>query len=322
MKEQKYYIGIDLGGTLIKGGVVDHNANIILTKTIETQSNEGNEQVLKNILKLINCLIEESINFNINTFAGIGVGVPGVIDTERGLCLCSHNLHFNKYEIAKKIQAATNLEVKIINDANASTLAEYYFGAGKGCKNFAMLTLGTGIGGGAVIDGRLLLGNSSAGAEFGHSVICYNGKKCTCGRNGCLEQYASATALCNATKDAMNLNKQSKMWEVGNLKNITAKTAFDYSCVDETANMLVNSYIHYLATGITNIANVLRPEIIALGGGIAKQGNVLIEPLQKLVDNSIFASNQTPKVKIITAKLENSAGLVGAVCPFIKNKNY
>lgn len=314
----KYYVGIDLGGTFIKGGIVDSYGKIIITKTVLTQSDLGNNKVILNIVNLANFLMSDARKKGISSFSGVGIGVPGIIDSAKGICICSHNLNFKNFNIAKEIQQKLNLDVKIINDANASTLAEYYYGAGKECSDIVMLTLGTGVGGGAIINNQLLLGNCSAGAEFGHIVVCVNGKKCSCGRNGCLEQYASATAITNLTKHAMQNNKQSKMWEVGSLDNVTAKTPFDYKDIDTIANDIVKDFIFYLSVALTNIANVLRPEIIILGGGVANQKQNITKPLQEIINSQIFASNQTPKVKVVTAKLGSNAGILGAVCNFFQ----
>ena len=175
-----------------------------------------------------------------------------------------------------------------------------------------MLTLGTGVGSGIVIDGKLFEGNRSAGAELGHSVIVAGGEQCTCGRKGCLETYASATALIRDTKRAMQANKDSKMWEIGALDNVTGKTAFDYKDVDESAKQVVENYIEKLGVGITNVANEYRPEAIILGGGVCAQGDTLIKPLQEFLDREIYAGSKGPQVKLLTATLENGAGLLGA----------
>jgi glucokinase len=175
-----------------------------------------------------------------------------------------------------------------------------------------MLTLGTGVGGGVVAEGVLVEGNYSAGAELGHTTIVFGGEQCTCGRKGCLEAYASATAIIRDTKRAMLAHKDSKMWEIGSTDNVTGKTAFDYKDVDEYAKAVVDGYIAHLACGITNFANVFRPEVVLLGGGVCGQGDALVKPLQKLLDEEIFAGELGPRVEIKIAELGNSAGLLGA----------
>ena len=308
----KFFIGIDLGGTFIKGGIVSSFGEILFSDSVKTQADLGNEKVTKNICYLITSLLEKS-KMKKEDIVGVGVGVPGIIDSANGIAVCSHNLHFDNFEIKNKIEKETKLTVKIANDANLALLGETLFGAAKDCKNVVMLTLGTGVGGGAIVDGILLEGNKSAGAEFGHFVIACNGNKCSCGRNGCLEAYSSATALIQKTKDEMLKNKTSEMWQVGNLEKVNGKTAFDYANEDKTAKGIVDWYLKHLACGITNLCNIFRPKVFIIGGGISNQGEALIKPLQQLVDKEIFASEYTPKSKIVTAKLGNNAGVLGSV---------
>jgi glucokinase len=235
-----------------------------------------------------------------------------MIDSEKGEVVYSNNLGWEHFLIAKEVEKLTGLTVKIANDANVAALGETKFGCGKNFNNTVMITLGTGVGGGIIINGKLFEGNRSAGAEIGHSVIVAGGEQCTCGRKGCLEAYASATALIRETKRAMIADKDSKMWEIGDLENVTGKTAFDYKDIDSSANSVVNSYIEKLGVGITNIANVFRPEVVILGGGVCAEGDRLIIPLQEYLDKEIFAGTKGPQVKILTATLKNDAGLLGA----------
>ena len=175
-----------------------------------------------------------------------------------------------------------------------------------------MLTLGTGVGGGIVIDGKLIEGNRSAGAELGHQVIVMGGEPCTCGRRGCLEAYASATALIRDTKRAMQKDPSSKMWKVGSLDAVDGATAFRFMDEDATAKAVVDGYVRALACGITNYANELRPEAIILGGGVCAEGERLTRPLQALVDEEIFAGSDGPSVPVLVAELANRAGILGA----------
>jgi glucokinase len=183
-----------------------------------------------------------------------------------------------------------------------------------------LLTLGTGVGGGIVVDNKLIEGNKSAGAELGHSVIVASGEQCTCGRKGCLEAYSSASALIRDTKRAMLSHKDSKMWEIGDIDKVTGKTAFDYKDTDIYAKEVVDNYIEKLACGITNFANIFRPNAVVLGGGVCAQGDNLIKPLQKIVDREIFAGERGPKCEVCIATLGNNAGVLGAVA-LVMNKN-
>ncbi|MBO5027336.1 MAG: ROK family protein [Clostridia bacterium] len=307
---RKYYVGIDLGGTFIKGGIVDDLGNIIYEDKAPTESDKGAEQVAENIAVLVKKLLAK-VGLGTDDVEGIGMGVPGMIDSKNGNVIYSNNLAWKDFAIGPKVAALTGLRVKIANDANVAALGEVKFGVAKGYENAILLTLGTGVGGGIVVDGKLVEGNKSAGAELGHAVIVAGGEQCTCGRKGCLEAYASATAIIRDTKRAMEANPNSKMWEIGALDKVTGKTAFDYKDVDEYAKAVVDGYIANLACGITNFANIFRPEVVILGGGVCAQGDELVKPLQVQLNKELFAGELGPQVPIVIAQLGNSAGLLG-----------
>ena len=311
MNNEKLYVGIDLGGTFIKGGIVDRAGNILVLDKTPTESEKGADGVAKNIAALVQSLMQAQ-GITAQDVVGIGMGVPGMIDSKAGNVIYSNNLDWTDFRISEKVQALTGLPVKIANDANVAALGEVKFGSAKNCENVIMVTLGTGVGGGIVADGKLIEGNNSAGAELGHMVIVADGERCTCGRRGCLEAYASATALIRDTKVAMELHKDSKMWEVGSLDAVTGETSFKYKDVDKYAKEVVDSYVKYLAMGLTNFANIFRPEAILLGGGVCAEGDNLVKPLQALLDRDIFAGDMGPQVPILTAQLGNKAGLLGA----------
>lgn len=309
--EKKYYLGIDLGGTFIKGGIADQDGKIIVKDKTPTQSDLGANRVAENIANLCISLLKQA-NLTKEDVVGVGMGSPGMIDSERGEVVFSNNLNWEHFKICDEVQKLTGLKVKIANDANVAALGETKFGCGKNYKNTVLITLGTGVGGGIVIDGKLFEGNRSAGAEMGHCVIVAGGEQCTCGRKGCFEAYASATALIRDTKRAMQNNPNSLMWEIGSLDKVDGKTAFDYADKDADAKAVVDNYIEKLGVGLTNIANEFRPEVIMLGGGVCAQGDSLIIPLQAFVDKEIYAGNKGPKVKLLVATLGNDAGLLGA----------
>lgn len=314
---RKYYVGIDLGGTFIKGGIVDDLGNIVYQDKTPTESEKGADGVAKNIASLAKSLMKK-VGLTKDDVEGLGMGVPGMIDSKNGTVIYSNNLNWKDFRIGEKVSELTGLRVKIANDANVAALGEVKFGAAKGCENAVMLTLGTGVGGGVVAEGMLIEGNKSAGAELGHSAIVAGGKQCTCGRKGCLEAYASATALIRDTKEAMTTHKDSKMWEIGSIDKVTGKTAFDYKDTDPYAKKVVEDYIYHLACGITNFANIFRPETVLLGGGVCAQGDELVKPLQALLDQDIFAGELGPQVAIRIAELGNSAGLLGAAALLMK----
>lgn len=308
---RKYYIGIDLGGTFIKGGIVDDLGNIIAAHKVPTESGEGAERVMDNIATLIKTLLRKS-NMTENDVVGVGMGVPGMIDSKKGVVIFSNNLDWKDIHIAEGVKNRTGLTVKIANDANVAALGESVFGAGNDYDDCILLTLGTGVGGGIVLGNKLVEGHKSAGAELGHMVIVDGGEQCTCGRKGCLEAYASATALIRDTKRAMLAHKDSKMWEIGDLEKVDGKTAFDFKDRDVYAKEVVDNYIEKLACGIANIANIFRPHAVMLGGGVCAQGDNLILPLQKIVDREIFAGELGPRCPVVIAKLGNKAGTLGA----------
>lgn len=310
-KKEKYYVGIDLGGTFIKGGIVDAAGNILVQDKTPTESKFGADRVAANIAALANSLLQR-LGLKAEDVEGLGMGVPGMIDSKAGNVIYSNNLEWKDFRIGETVAKLTGLRVKIANDANVAALGEVKFGAAKGMDDMVMLTLGTGVGGGIVAEGKLIEGNKSAGAELGHMVIVAGGEQCTCGRKGCLEAYASATALIRDTKRAMEAHKDSKMWEIGSTDRVTGKTAFDYKDVDPYAKAVVDGYIAHLGFGITNLANIFRPQAVLLGGGVCAQGKALTEPLQTLLDADIFAGELGPRVEIRTAALENSAGILGA----------
>ncbi len=315
-KQTKYYVGIDLGGTFIKGGIVNGEGRILVQDKTPTEKEKGDEAVAKNIAKLA-CELMARMGLRADEVDGLGMGSPGMIDGKSGVVLFSNNLGWTNFALSKRVADLTGLQVKIANDANVAALGEVKFGVAKAYTNAIMLTLGTGVGGGIVVGGKLIEGNFGAGAELGHMVIAEGGEPCTCGRAGCLEAYASATALIRETKRAMEAHKDSQMWEIGSLDAVTGKTAFDYQESDPYAKAVVDGYIKMLACGITNFANIFRPEAVILGGGVCAQGDALVKPLQALVDKELFAGKLGPQVPILIAKLGNSAGLLGAAALFL-----
>ena len=307
----KHYFGIDVGGTFIKGAIITEDGKIVVKSKIPTEYAKGGDAVVMNIKELCESLLKEA-NMSFADITACGMGVPGMIDSAAGVVVATNNLGWKNFEMAKKMEAVTGLPTKIANDANAAALGEMKFGFGGTYKNIIMLTLGTGVGGGIIVDGKIVEGNRGAGAELGHSVIVMGGEPCTCGRRGCLEAYASATAIIRDTKRAMMNNKSSKLWEIGSLDAVNGKTAFDYYDKDADAKAVVDAYISYLACGITDYANIFRPEAVILGGGVCAQGEALLSPLRKILKEEIFAKDLGPEVKILVAKLGNDAGSLGA----------
>lgn len=312
--KKMYRLGIDLGGTNIVAGIVDENCKIISTAKRKTNCPRPSEKIADDIAEASFEAIEKA-GITLGDISVAGIGAPGDIDVKNGIILLADNLEFVNVPIVKMLQERMGISFNIQNDANAAAYGEYIAGAGKGTKDFIMLTLGTGVGGGVVINGNLYAGFSNKGAELGHSVINIDGEMCSCGRRGCLEAYASATALIRQTKAAMQQNKQSIMWQLcdNDLDNVTGITAFEAMRKgDPTAKQVVDKYIYYISVGIVDNIYVFQPEVICLGGGISGEGDSLIAPIIENVKNQIPSFNPQIDTKIKIAELGNDAGIIGA----------
>ncbi len=303
----KYYLGIDIGGTSVKGVLIDEKGNIIADGSIPTGAQSGGDVILNAVVTLCGKLQRESGC----KACALGAGCAGMIGDD-GTVIFAGNLGLKNFPLAEKLVQKLGMPVKVTNDANAAALGEAAFGAGKLYADSIFITLGTGVGGGIIINGKLFEGGRGAGAEIGHTVIERKGERCTCGRRGCLEAYASATALIKFTKRAMEEDAGSAMWKTCDLSGVTGKTAFDCADGDYTAKKVVETYLGYLACGIINLANIFRPQAIILGGGVAEEGDKLIVPLQKKLDERIFGGQGYAPVKVVKAALGTRAGAMGA----------
>ena len=304
---EKYYIGIDLGGMSAKAGLMDGKGTIHCMDRCKTDPGDPVETTLENLATLAKKLMAE-YDITKDNVEAIGIGSPGVIDSGTGTVVHWSNFHWNNVPLAEGLSAKTGLPVFVANDANAAALGEAKFGSGRNYEDSVMLTLGTGIGGGIVLGGKLFEGYRSAGGELGHTVIRRGGIKCTCGRYGCFECYASATALKRDTRNAMERHPESLMWQsVSSLEDVNGRTAFD-----ETAKMIVNNFIECLGDGIVNIVNLLRPQVIIIGGGVSNEGDYLLNPVREFVYEHIYAPREYAPLEIVRAQLGNDAGIYGA----------
>lgn len=308
---EKHYIGIDLGGTFIKGGIIDLNGKVIYNTKTPTEVNKGSSAVVTNIANLIKTLAEKD-GREVCSYKKVGIAVPGMIDDKAGVVVMAGNFGWKNFPLKQELEKLLPLEIIISNDANVAALGEACFGAGAKYNDSVFITLGTGVGGGIIIDKKIFSGYRSAGAEIGHMIIAYDGEQCTCGNKGCFEAYSSATALIRDTKREMQSNKNSAMWNAGGLDKVDGKTAFDYYDCDESAKKVVDNYITMLGVGLVNVANIFRPQVIMLGGGVCGQGEKLVKPLQEYLDKHIFAGDLGPHVPITIATLGNDAGFIGA----------
>lgn len=307
-----YRIGVDIGGMSIKVGLVNDNGDILkknVTKTALTYN-----ETLNNLVNQINEILS-SENISTKDISGVGIGCPGLILSKEGIILSSSNLCWENVNIVEDLEKALNVKVRLSNDANVAALAEAKYGKAKGVKDAIMFTLGTGVGGGIVIDGKLFEGGNSLGAEIGHFTIVQGGEKCGCGRSGCVEQYVSASALIRDTKIAMNKDKNSKMWEFvnGDINSVDGRTAFETSKLgDKTANDVVDNFIAYLGDALMSMHNIFRPEVFIIGGGVSAQGDYLINKLINYCKEFSFGMSGCPIPKIVVASLGNDAGIIGA----------
>ncbi|MDK2934609.1 MAG: glucokinase [Clostridiales bacterium] len=307
------YIGIDLGGTNIAVGLVDEHGRILHKDSIPTYADRDYADILKDMAQLSLKVIKD-VNYTIKDIKSIGIGSPGTPNKKEGVLVYANNFKFHNAPMRAEIQRYIDLPVYIDNDANCAALAEAIAGAAQDANHSITITLGTGIGGGIIIDKKIYSGFNDSGAELGHMVIHVDGEQCTCGRKGCWEAYASATALIRQTKQAAKENPESMINElVGNdLDKINGKTAFDAArSGDKTGEKVVKDYIKYLAEGIVNVINIFQPEVLAIGGGICKEGDYLLNPLKELVQKHVYCTD-IPQTKIKTALLGNDAGIIGA----------
>ncbi len=307
-------LGIDLGGTNIVAGVVDEDYKIIATNKVKTNLPRPSEEIVDDIAK-VSIEAAKAAGVKIKDIAAVGIGTPGSINPKTGIVTYSNNLGFYDLPLGDMLRERLGVDLFLENDANAAAYGEYIAGAGRGTKNFIAVTLGTGVGGGIIIDGKLYSGSNYAGGELGHTVIQMNGEACTCGRLGCYEAYASATALIRQTKQAMIRFPESSMWQLcdGRLDNASGKTAFNaMRNGDEAGKAVVDNYIGYVAVGLANIINTFQPDVICIGGGISKEGETLIAPIREIISGENYARNIPAKTVIKAADLGNDAGIIGA----------
>lgn len=310
-----YYIGIDLGGTNIAAGIVDEDFKIVKKGSVPTMPNRDPEEIIKDMAKLCQSLIDD-MGISINEVEYAGIASPGTANHNTGVVEYANNLPFLNFPIAEILKKHFPVKkVLLENDANAAAKGEAVAGAAKGYKDSVMITLGTGVGGGIIIDGKVYAGFNCAGAELGHIVIEHNGKPCSCGRKGCWEAYSSATALIRMTKEKMQETKDTIMWEMcGNdIDKVSGKTAFAaMKQGDKAGAEVVDMYISYLACGIANIINIFQPEVLSIGGGICNEGKYLMDPLMKIVNGETYGTQERKRPQVKIAELGNDAGIIGA----------
>ncbi len=314
-----YYIGIDLGGTNIAAGIVDENMKIVRKGSVPTGAFRDPDEITADMAGLCKKLLADE-GLSVSDLKAVGIGAPGSIDPVRKKIITAFTMSTSNYPLGEKLGEMLGFPVSGIfmdNDANAAALGETVAGAAKGAKTAIMITLGTGVGGGIVIDGKIYAGFNNMGAEIGHMVIKRGGRKCSCGRRGCFEAYCSATALKELTAEALSkdTDRKSIMWKEigGDISGVSAKTAFAAKRKgDRLGTLIADRYIKDLACGITNLVNIFQPEVLCIGGGVCNEGAYLLDPVNRIVRREQFTHVNRIKTKIVIAKLGNDAGIIGA----------
>ena len=296
------YIGIDVGGTNLKAGLLDEAGNIVKVERVPLDF-QGPERFAEILAELSKRVIQEKVRW-------VGVGLPGAVDG--GDVLFTTNIPMENVPLERLFRKHLDLPLLLGNDADCAAVGEFFGGAGKGTRDFAVVTLGTGVGAGIIVDGKLRGGLASS--EAGHMVIIQDGEPCNCGRRGCWERYASATGLIQQTKRAMEAHPESLLHEIAAENGVEGRTAFQAAeAGDETALEVCRNYVNYLAGGLTSLINILRPEAVAIGGGVAAAPErLLLEPLREAVAKESFSRHGGRITKVLRAERGNDAGIIGA----------
>ena len=309
-----YYIGIDLGGTNIAAGITDTEGNILYKGSLPTGASRGRDAIIDDIAALCRMLCRDA-KISFDEIGRIGIAVPGGVDAAAGEILFTPNIPLSGINICEILsEKLDGKPVLLANDANAAALAEARVGAARGAKNAVMITLGTGVGGGIVADGKIYTGFNGLAAELGHFVTQKDGVPCGCGRRGCFEAYASATALIRMTKEELDrcfVSGEGTL--MAESRKLNARVAFDaYRAGDAAAKRVIEKYIGYLASGIASLINIFQPEVFIIGGGVSNEKQFLLDLLTPLVDAEDFAKGAKKRTRIVTATCGNDAGIIGA----------
>ena len=311
-----YRLGIDLGGTNIVAGVVDKKYKIVAKASCKTAVPRPESEICDSMAEVAKKAVEKA-KLTMDDIESVGIGVPGAVNPKTGIIEYSANLFFHNWEVVQMMEERLGKKVHIENDANAAALGEYLAGSAKGARNAVAITLGTGVGGGIIIDGKIYSGSNFAGAELGHMVIVKDGKECACGRRGCWETYASATGLINLTKQKILSEKLEFSYMLklcdGDINKVNGRTAFDaMRDGDPTAKSVVEEYISYLSCGLVNIINIFQPDVLCIGGGISNEGENLLGPVRSYIERERYTKHNDKQTVICKCTLGNDAGIIGA----------
>ena len=318
----KFIIGVDLGGTnIVVGAMPEDGSREIALRSEPTHAQRGAEGVVDRIVALIAQTMSDVIaneRAQATDFLGIGVGAPGPLDREKGVVVIAPNLGWVNFPLRDAISERIRLPVTLDNDANCATVGEWWRGAARGARNAVGITIGTGIGGGVILDGKLYHGSSDVAGEIGHTTIDSTGRYCKCGNYGCLEAYASGTAIAARAREALERDEASALRKMvdGDLTKLTAATVYQAAHDgDALAREIVHDTARFLGTGIANILNIINPDVVVITGGVTKAGERLFEPLRAEVKRRAFRP-AVAACRIVPGELDGSAGMVGAVATF------
>ena len=321
-KKTRYIVGVDLGGTnIVAGSVTEDGSRSVVTRNELTRADQGADAVVDRIARMIDTVIAETIaetGARKADFLGVGVGAPGPLDRARGIILTTPNLGWTNFPLRDVIHARVGLEVSLDNDANCATFGEWWQGAAKGARNVVGMTIGTGIGGGLILDGRLYHGSSDVAGEIGHTTIDITGRRCKCGNYGCLEAYASGPSIAERAREALGGDEDSLLFSLveGQLDRLTAALVYDAARKgDHLALDVVRETARFLGAGIANLLNVFNPDVVVLAGGVMQAGVALFEPLKKEVRRRAFRA-AVDRCRIVPGSLPGTAGVVGAAATF------
>lgn len=309
----QYTIGIDLGGTTMTAGLVNENYEIVGKITWATRLPRPAADLEKALADLCHAVAKEN-NIDFSDVKYVGIGTPGSVNFTTGFVGYNTNFGYYDWNLGPDMEKLLGCKVYVENDANAAAFGEYIAGGAKGYKDAVVITLGTGIGSGIILGGKIVRGFNFAAGEMGHTVIVKGGRKCNCGRSGCWERYASARALTEDTKAAMQEHSDTLMWKlVQDIDHVNAKTSFDAMAKGDTlAKQVVENWMEYVACGLANVVNTFEPEVICVGGGVSNQGEVLLGPVRAYVEKEThdITGGRVPEIR--ACELRNDAGVIGA----------
>jgi glucokinase len=307
-------LGIDLGGSFIKFGIVNSDFKILAKKSIPTNAQRSFSEIAQDIANTCHQLLQDN-HIHLDQVRALGIGVPSIINPHNQHIVFANNLNWTDIDLLSELRKHINLPMFIADDADCAALGEAVAGAGRGIKNSLMITLGTGVGGGFIIHGKIYTGGDGFGCEPGHTILQMNGEACTCGRKGCLEAYTSVTALIRDAKRILKTHPESLILKLAkqDIDRIDGQIIFDAADLKDTAAMkVIDQYLSYLAEGIASLHNALRPEVIIIGGGISARKEKLIEPLKIKLKELVFAADILGIPHVVVAELGNDAGILGA----------